>query len=245
MRGRLSLALLSCIALAWAASTGAAQTVKVCPPGCGGVELNGRFAPRELPRRVAVPISAELVLRVPRPGGAPGVLEYAGADFDRGVRVNPSALEICRAVRVRGRETRQARQACPRSIVGTGTAIVDVPGGAEPLRLRVTLFYAGGYRSASRILAHAFEAGSRSGSALVPLWLSKRDTGPYGYRLQELPPLLYKGVGALRVLTLKLRRNGFVLARCRSGALAARVRGVFTDDTIDAATAAQACMPHG
>jgi hypothetical protein len=201
------------------------------------VDVRGRVQPRRLPRQRFRNVQMFASVDHDNADGSAGVPKYTKAiriDFGRNVRFRPNRPPKCRAV-LEGTTTQEARQLCrPRSIIGTGTAHVRLPG-TPPFNVTdvQTLAIAGPGRNQIRF--HAFSP--TLGSAVTQVIPARIRRGAPGKRFRwrlAVPevPLILGGAGSNTQFGVTIRRNtGVVQARCGMRRHLWRAIWTFEDDT--------------
>jgi hypothetical protein len=207
------------------------------------LRADGGFTPRELPRREFAPIDfqghADIKSTV---GGVPPALRRVALDFDRDGRLTTAGLPTCAASAIESATPRQARQTCPRAIVGTGhvEALIAREGG-PPLEVGspLTLFNGPRQGGSPTAIFHAQIAAPavQTFAVLVPI---QRRSGAFAYRATTELPEIAGGRGALTHVDLKVGKRyrfrggkrSYVSARCSDNVMETRGRFSFADGTV-------------
>lgn len=209
------------------------------------VELRARAKPRRLPRRRFRNITNFTSVGHDNANGSPEVPKYTKAlqiDFGKNVRFRPNKPRKCRRD-LNGTTTREARRLCPRkSIIGTGTAHVRLPGPTNITDLR-TLAIAGPRKNTLRF--HAFSPTlSPSVTQVIRGKITRGARGKaFRWRL-TVPkvPLILGGAGANTLFGVTIRRKtGVVQARCRAKRFVWRATWTFEDNSRKRDTLRQRC----
>lgn len=160
----------------------------------------------------------------------PAALREAVAIVDRDVAVDVSGLPVCGYRKIAARDSRGARRACRKAIVGYGAASTQLARpGLPPVELKSRLVaFNGGLRDgAIRVFVHAFAPPplERSLVARVDVRRPRGASGPSGWKALAKIPRIADGYGSLTAFRLNLgrffyhrrERKSFLSARCPDG----------------------------
>jgi hypothetical protein len=254
---RAPLALLALIAVALIVSGSAAALTKTIRVGDLILKAEGGFTPKSLPKHENAPISLHGGGKISTVSGdIPPKLETIDIEFDRHGAVDTTGLPICKAGQLEARTVKQARAACPGSIVGEGYGHAIVAfAESKPINVNspITLFNGPPKGRDPTVLAHAYTTYPVPVSLIVPVVIERIHKGVYGYRTKARIPKIAGGAGIpisgrLKIdkkWTIKGKRHSYVNARCETGHLQARVEGQFNDGTFLSGVFVEACKVRG
>ncbi len=216
---------------------------------------DGGFTPRKLPRHTYVPIDfrGDADLRS-TDGSVPAPLEQAVLDFDRDGRLTTAGLPVCQPELLTDATPDEARNLCPRAIVGTGHvgALITVEG-APPIAVSspLTLFNGPPQEGHPTVIFHARTTVPAIQTFVITIPIEKR-RGDFRYRATVNVPPIAGGRGSLTHLDVKIGKRysfqgvkrSYASARCRDGILRTHGRFTFTDGVIIDGSVEKACTPR-
>lgn len=184
------------------------------------VELRARIKPKKLPRKKFRNVTSFTSVGHDNANGSPDVPKYTKAisiDFGKNVKFRLGRAARCKAD-LGGTSSQEARQLCPRkSIVGTGTAHVRLPGPTSITDLQ-TLAIAGPGKNGIRFHSWSPTLGSAV-TQVIPGQIRPNAPGRrYRWRL-SVPrvPLILGGAGANTLFGVTIpKQTGIVQARCQA-----------------------------
>jgi hypothetical protein len=219
-RKRIAFAIVSAFAFALS-SVGAASTI--IETGWGPVSFNLGFKPRELPRREMTPVAVGFSGRFSsRPGNAPPAIRSVTVDFDKNSEIDSVGLPVCAKRELEERGTRDAREHCRKSILGTGVAHVRVSPSRPLSPIQLTLFNGGTSHRITTVFMHGVVPAPTPQPTVVTFELRKIHHGRFGLRsIAKIPPIA-DDAGFLidfefsidRQFTSRGVRQSFVKTRC-------------------------------
>jgi hypothetical protein len=186
---------------------GAAASAETEQKGNLRVTVDGRFAPKKLPRNRLVGISFEFTGSVSTTDGShPPPLKRLQVAINRHGRLSSVGLPVCSAGALQSTSSEAALALCRRAIVGRGSFEVDVPFAETTARGRVLAFNSrrGGKPS---LLLHLFLTVPVRVTLIVPLSISHSAKGDFGTQLSGNIPKLAGGLGAITHIDLTLARS--------------------------------------
>ncbi len=238
-------ALICCVLLAGAANAALVRTGNLVLTADGG------FKPSALPRSSYAPISfdGEANLRAVD-GSVPPPLQQLILDFDRDGRLSTAGLPVCPPAALEGATSREARNRCPRAIVGHGRASVAIDSGGRPILAGSPLTFFNGPRLAGKptVIMQARITVPAVQTFVVTIPIEKRP-GRYRYRATVDVPPIAGGRGALTHLSASIgkryrfggKERSYVSARCGDGIFSTHGRFTFADGTIIDGSVEKAC----
>ncbi len=253
-----ALVLLSGIGLAGLAiAAGGGPKPTVVRAGSMELAINGDITPRVLPRRTIAPMGIWGSGRLTTVDGShPPALEEAIFDADRDAFVSAEGLPSCRPEQLQARATREAEAACGKTILGRGTATVEV---AFPEQKPFTstgplvLFNGGEREGAVEILAHAYVDVPAPTAVVATVEIRRAAKGAYGLHTETRIPKIAGGSGSVvgarfslrRVYTYRGERRSFLSGRCPDGRMQGRGTFRYSDGTSLTGTLVRACAARG
>ncbi|HET7444208.1 MAG TPA: hypothetical protein VFJ57_06075 [Solirubrobacterales bacterium] len=225
----------------------------------GGVRVSfkGSLAPRVLPRRGRMPVTASVGARIAAVGGStPPQLRQIEIEINRNGHFDPGGLPACRLDQIQPATTKAALAACRRSLVGEGTfsARVLLPQQSPfPATGKVYAFNAR-WHGRPAIFAHVYGTRPLPTSYTLPFELLPRH-GTFGTALRASLPAITGNSGYITGLSLSFgaaRARGYLTAGCPApagfpGALFpfAHVSFAFTGGRRLASTLIRNCKARG
>jgi len=221
------------------------------------LEVDGNITPSVLPRHEFAPMGLWASARLSTIDGShPPALEKSVFDGDKDVVVSVRGLPVCRLDQLRAVETKTAEAVCGDSILGRGSATVEVAfpeqkpfDSTGPL-----IFFNGGERGGVvKVLAYSYVSVPAPTAVIATAEIRRESKGPFGLRVETQVPKIAGGAGSFvaakfsmgRIYTYKARRRSVISARCPDGLI--RAQGVFTfsDDTVLSGSVFRTCTAQG
>jgi hypothetical protein len=237
---------IACVLLVGAAN---AALVKV---GNLVLTADGGFTPRTLPRQTFAPIdfNGRADLKAVD-GSVPPALQQVVLDFDRDGRLSTGGLPVCQPSLLEEATPAQARNRCPKAIVGTGhvSALITREGGAPiPASSPITLFNGPRQAGNPTVVFHARTTVPAAQTFVITIPIEKHG-GLYRYRATVNVPPVAGGHGSLVHLDVKVGKRyryrgserSYTTARCGDGVFRTRGRFTFVDGTIIDGSVEKAC----
>jgi hypothetical protein len=239
MRKRLTLILIGAAiaALGLAASASALLTA----PDGNTQEIAVAIKPTKLYKKTATPITLEVTTKTGSttdPNGKPVPVTEA-IDFAKGTAIQSKGYPVCELSQIEGTTTEVANEVCKKAKVGSGRAIVLLPGarGVAAENAVVTAFNGKPVNGKPVVLLHTFGLSPVQVSQVLVGTVSNYNKEGYGPRLTVPVPLLAGGQGALtefeatifKKYQYKGKTVSYVTATCPSKKLKARGKFTFRD----------------
>lgn len=258
MRRRLlgTAVLATAVALA-AAGFAAAAKPTVVRAGNIVLRLNGGVTPKKLPKRKLAPIALRMSGSVSTVDGShPPAARVVTVDFDKHGTINARGLATCRIGRLVAQDTKRAKAACRKAIVGKGstTVRVEFPEQAPFFASGPLVLFNGGVRGGvTTIYIHAYVNVPAPTALVTVVKIKKIRKGRFGTRAVARIPVVAGGSGSLTrfdlVVKRTFRRNGrrqsYLLARCGRGRLFAHATTAFSDGTRVSGSVVRGCRVRG
>lgn len=199
------------------------------------LKFDGGTSPDKLPRHELAPIGTFAKLQVSTSDGShPPALRGGTFDIDRNISIDARGLPVCKAEQLQARDSKSARQACGKSIVGSGQGTVEIAfPEQEPILVKSPLtFFNGGVKGGTTTLfVHAFITVPTPAAIVTTVKFNKIDEGRYGLRVASAIPVIAGGSGSVldanfkikRLFTYKGRKRSYMMAKCTDGRLMFRV----------------------
>jgi len=216
---------------------------------------DGGFTPRSLPRNSFSPIGFKGYINTKSVGGnVPPALQRAVVEFDRDGRLSMQGLATCDPSLLEEATPQEARERCPRAIVGSGHVGALIATEAGPpvyASSLLTIFNGPRQEGHPTAILHArtTEPGVQNFVITVPI---ERRSGAFRYRATvEIPPIA-AGRGSLthidvdigRRYRFKGIRRSYISARCRHNVLSTYGRFTFAEGAFLAGSVEKACTPR-
>jgi hypothetical protein len=189
------------------------------------VSFTGKIAPRKLPRTGAAPVSVSLAGDITTTdGAAPPQLRTITMEINRHGIIDGTGIPSCHIDDIQPASTQEAREACSRSLVGSGLfqANVALPEQSPfPSDGRVLAFY-GTLAGKPTIFAHIYGTEPLPTSFTLPFKITHKPSGTYSAVLSARLPRVAAEWGYVSGVSLNLsrtysfkgQRRSFVSAGC-------------------------------
>ena len=259
MRKRLiwTLALGAAFAVAAVAAVAAKPKPKPTVVRAGNLilKINGGFSPKALSKKKLTPIKVNVSGSIATVDGShPPAAKTVIADFDKNTAVNAKGLPVCKQGQLEARDTKAAKAACKKAIVGKGKVKVEVEfPESKPFTAKgpLVLFNGGVKGKTTLLLIHAYVAVPAPTALITPVKVTKIKKGRFGIRTVSPIPTVAGGFGSLTSFNLTLNRKfmykgkkrSYTLAKCPNGRIFARGDVSFKDGTRLAGTVIRRCKP--
>jgi hypothetical protein len=255
MRKRLiwTLALSAIAAVAFAAVAFAAKPT-IIRVGKVILTVNGNFSPKKLSKKKLTPIKVNVNGKIRTSDGThPPAMKEVVVEFDKNSAVNAKGLPVCKLGKLVAQDTKRARKACPKAIVGHGSAEAEVEFPEQaPFKAKGPLvFFNGGTKGGKTTLFIHYYAPVPAPTALITIIkISKVRHGRYGVKTVSKLPRIAGGYGSIlrfdftvdRKFKYKGKKKSYASAKCPDGHLNARVaKATFADGTKAAGTVIRRC----
>jgi hypothetical protein len=218
--------LLAAGALLAAAGTAIAQKATVVRAGDMVLRINGGVTPKKLPKRRLAPITLNASAKIRTVDGShPPAAKTVTLDFDRHGAIDARGLPTCRIGKLLSRDTRSAKRACPKAIVGRGRTTVEVAfpeqapfSASGPL----VVFNGGVHHGVTKLFIHAYVSVPTPTALVTRVTVKKIHRGRYGTRAVADIPVVAGGSGSVTSFELSIHRNfrrhghrqSYLLAKC-------------------------------
>jgi hypothetical protein len=195
------------------------------------VSFNAGIRPKRLPKSQPAPVTLSFASNVATASGnQPPQLRTIVLEADKNISVNAKGLPVCALGKLRRQDTKGAKRACAKAIVGSGrmSARVQFPESAPFISKSTLLAFNGGSRGGkTRILLHAYLSSPVPAAVVTVLKVSKIHKGRLGLRFVASVPTDAGGSRSTVGFRLKIGRNftyrgkrqGYLLAKCPDGHL--------------------------
>jgi hypothetical protein len=240
-----------------AGGTASAEKPKTVEAGNLVFTFNGGFSPKALPKKKLAPITltASGKLRT-KDGSHPPALTEAIVETDKNGAVNVKGLPVCRSGQLQSRDTKAARKACPKAIIGNGHTSVEVQFPEQkplPVDSALTVFNGGKRGGTTTFYIHAFFTAPITGAIVSTVKIKKINRGRYGLKSVATIPKIANGSGSVTSFDLKIgktytyrgRKMSVLSARCADGKLQAAAKSIFADGTSASAGIVRTCTSKG
>lgn len=234
-----TLALGATLAIAVAGVASAAKiTVRV---GNLSLTYEGTVKPRALPRSRLAPINLDIRGTIAAIDGThPPALRNITVDTDKNGAINAKGMPVCTSGRLQAQSHDNAKRACSRAIIGSGTTTVRVafPDSIPFNATGPLVFFNGGVKGGTTtFFVHAYVAVPTPTPIVTTVKVTRRVSGPYGLRSLATVPEIAGGFGSVlsykfrigRNFTFGGRKQSYLLAKCKTGRFYAKGDTKFVD----------------
>jgi hypothetical protein len=193
-----------CLALA------ALAQAEVSQEGNLRVSFEGKIAPHKLPRIGMAPVSVSLSGDIKTTDAStPPQLRKITLAINRNGRFDNKGLPICHFHQVQPASTQEAREACPRALVGSGSfkANVALPDQSPFPSNGQILAFNGKLHQKPVIFTHIYGTEPLPTSFTLPFELRRRSKGTYSTILSANLPRVAAQWGYISGVSLKLQRR--------------------------------------
>jgi hypothetical protein len=223
--------------------------------GSLSLTADGGFTPRMLPRDSYSPIGFKGYVNMKSvDGSVPPALQRAVVEFDRDGRLSTRGLARCDPSLLEEATPREARERCPRAIVGTGhvgALIATESGPPVYAGSLLTIFNGPRQEGHATAIFHARTTAPAVQNFVITVPIERRP-GPFRYRATvDIPPIA-AGRGSLTHLDVDIdrryrfqgSRRSYVSARCRHNVLSTYGRFTFAGEIFLAGSVEKTCNPR-
>jgi hypothetical protein len=215
---------------------------------------DGGFTPRTLSRRAYSPIDFKGYVNTRSvDGGVPPALQKAVIEFDRDGRLSTRGLATCDPSLLQEATPSEARERCPRAIVGSGHvgALIATEGGSVYASSRLTIFNGPPQEDHPTAILHARTTAPGVQNFVITVPIERRP-GAFRYRATiDIPPIA-AGRGSLTHLDVDIgrryrfqgRKRSYISARCGHNVLSTSGQFSFAEDIFLAGSVEKTCTPR-
>lgn len=219
--------------------------------------FDGDISPKALPKNKFAPISFHASGSIATTDGSqPPALKEVVVDAYKGAEVDVKGQPICTAGKLQAEDTKQAEAACPGSILGRGTTTVRVafPESTPFDATGPLLYFNGGIKGGvTTLYIQAYVAVPTPTAIVTTVKITKEHKGPYGLHIVGSIPLIAGGSGSVtgfafgfpRTVSYAGQKHNYLLAKCETGVLYAKVQTIFRDGTNLTGDVVRTCKQSG
>jgi hypothetical protein len=219
--------------------------------------FNGGFSPKSLPKNKLAPITLTASGKIAaKDGGHPPALKETIVETDKNGAVFVKGLPVCKSGQLQSRDTKAARKACPKAIIGTGHTGVEVLFAESkpfPVSSALTVFNGGQKGGTTTFYIHAYFTAPITGAIVTTVKIKKISRGRYGLKSVASIPKIANGAGSVKSFDLKIgktytykgKKVSVLSARCADGKLQAFASAIFADATKASAGIIRTCTSKG
>lgn len=250
------LALAALVSLATVAAASAERAI-VVKAGKVVIRVNGGVTPKALPKKHMAPIKLHASAKLHTSDGThPPAARLIKIDFDKHGTIEGKGLATCKRGQLEARDTKSAKKACPKAIVGKGKATVEVQF-AESAPFESTgplIFFNGGVKHGTTTMyAHVYVSVPAPTAVVTTVQVKKIHKGRYGTRAIAKIPTIAGGSGSTVKFAFNIHRKfrrhrkkvSYLQARCANGRFFAHASLAFDDGGKAAGTLVRPCKPRG
>ena len=243
-RGRRALALaaalglLAALGLAGVALAGKGKEKACVENLC--FETGGKFTPKALSKTKQTPIGLQFEGKISTTDGShPPALREVIFETDKNGQVNVKGFPTCTARKLQSRDTKDAKKACRKAIIGHGATDVDVAlAESAPVTAHSQLLvFNGGVKGGTTTLyIHAYITIPIPAAIVTTVKIKKHRHGRYGLKSVASIPKIASGQGSVTAFKLKIdkkftykgHKRSILTAKCPDGRLQAHAVAKFT-----------------
>jgi hypothetical protein len=219
--------------------------------------FNGGFSPTALPKNKLAPITLTASGKIAMKDGThPPPLKEAIVETDKNGAVFVKGLPVCKSGQLQSRDTKAARKACPKAIIGSGHTAVEVlfpESRPIPVDSALTVFNGGQKGGTTTFYIHAYFTAPITGAIVTTVKIKKIHNGRYGLKSVASIPKIANGSGSVTSFDLKIgktytykgKKVSVLSARCADGKLQAFASSIFADGTKASAGIIRTCTSKG
>lgn len=219
--------------------------------------FNGGFSPKALPKSKLAPITLTASGKIKTKDGThPPALTEAIVETDKNGAVFVKGLPVCKSGQLQSRDTKSAKAACPKAIIGSGKTSVEVQFPESkpiPVNSALTVFNGGQAGGTTTFYIHAYFQAPISGAIVTTVKIKKINRGRYGLKSVATIPKIANGSGSVKSFDLKIgktytykgKKVSVLSAKCTDGKLQAFASSVFADGTKASAGIVRTCSSKG
>jgi hypothetical protein len=230
---------------------GIATAAKPTVVQVGNLKLtfNGGFTPTKLPKKEMAPIKLSVEGKIETLDGkhAPALKEFV-LETDKNGSVEAKGVPTCKPGKIEATTTTVAKKVCGPAIIGEGTTGVEVEFAEQApigIKSKLLLFNGGVSGGKTTIYIHAFLTNPIAAAIVTTVKISKVKNGRFGIKSIASIPKIAGGSGSVTDFSLKLDKQGYLLAKCPDGHLDAQGEAVFADGTRAKGSVTRPCTPKG
>jgi hypothetical protein len=180
--------------------------------------------------------------------GAIKPVTKAKVSFDNDIVFNVKGIPTCAKSKLDGKTTAQARNACPRAIVGQGKALVGVAGDPSPgAQVAAVITAFNGPKKGGKPVIFLHTRVNAIANTTILTGVLNKVSGDYGNRLDvTVPPLTANS--ATKVFDVTVKHGGYIRAHCHDSNKILNYKGTFTysgGEPSRTVKAKQACKVNG
>lgn len=200
------------------------------------LEANGGVKPTALPRKKLAPITVNVSGNITtKDGTPPPALRETIIDFDKNGTINTKGLPVCQKGQLTSRSTNAAKKACPKAIVGEGSAEAEVAfPESTPFKAHGPLIlFNGGTKGGTTLLYLHFYAPVPAPTAIITtVKITKVHAGRYGIQTVANLEQIAGGSGSAihfdfkvhRIFKYRGKTQSYVSAKCSDGHFNANIK---------------------
>jgi len=208
------------------------------------LEINGDITPRVLPKHELAPIGVWGSGKLKTIDSShPPALEAAVFDADKDVFVSVKGLPACTAGQLEARPTKKAEAVCDKSILGRGSATVEVSFPEQKPIVSpgpLVLFNGGERNGVVKVLAHAYVDVPAPTAVVATAEVSRVEKEGLGLHIEVEVPKIAGGAGSVvgarfsmrRVYTYRGKRRSVIAGRCPDGHILGRGSFTYSDGSV-------------
>jgi len=215
------------------------------------------FSPSKVPKKKYKPgaLATNLVTHYTNPGNnnPGGAVERTQIYLDKNWKINPKVAGRCKSSKLSGKTMKQAMAACPKALVGKGTATATANGlftihgcvllfNGKPQKKKPTLqvFTRVVASNPSHITCSNPKQNSQGNATVLLKGVLKDASGAYG-KVLDVNHITQSASFPLEVFNTKIKKGKYVQGRCKSKTIHYEGTFTFSDAPAASATDQQKC----
>jgi hypothetical protein len=197
--------------------------------------LSGSTSPKALPKNDLAPVALNISGKIATTDGThPSAFREAVVDLDRNGAINVKGFPVCKASELEARDTKAAKRACGKTIVGSGLAHAEISFPEQaPIKVASPLILFNGGEKGGKvlILAHTFITVPAPAAIVAKITIKRIHQGQFGFEMVSKVPAIAGGSGSTLDFKFKLgktysykgKKVGYLEGKCANGHFVAKV----------------------
>ncbi|MGB7588757.1 MAG: hypothetical protein WBM00_08620, partial [Solirubrobacterales bacterium] len=190
------------------------------------VTFGGTTSPKALPKTTYTPVTTSIFGSIKTTDGThPSAFREAVVDIDKDVKINVKGFPVCKAGQLVARDTKAAKKACGKTILGEGHADAEIAFPEQkPIKVPSPLLVFNGGEKGGKItlLIHTFITVPAPTAIVTTVTIQRKGTGVHS--ISKIP-VVAGGSGSVLDFSFKLgktysykgKKIGYFEARCPDG----------------------------
>jgi hypothetical protein len=219
--------------------------------------FNGGFSPTKLSKTKPTPISLNVSGKIETADHShpPPITSFV-LETDKNGSVNAKGLATCKQGQLEARTSVDAKKACAKALIGSGTTEVEVLfAESQPVHLKSQLLiFNGGVKGGTTTLfIHAYLSTPVAAAIVTTVKVTKIHNGRYGLKSVATIPKIAGYAGSVTNFNLTInkkfnykgKQQSYLAAKCTNGTIVAQGEAIFKDGTKAKGGVVRPCTPTG